>query len=105
MKRFRVLRFVATVPVITETATITFGPTGPNEPVTVYAMAIAAAREVTVMAGGVELSPHSIVAISDMAGIYQISVRLPSGASAGDMSMSLKIKTVDASVVTSYSCL
>jgi trimeric autotransporter adhesin len=73
----------------------------PDEPVTIYATGITAAQEVLVVAGGVEVSPQSIVPVNDFAGIYQVSVHLPSGPADGDMSISLKIKMLDGSVVTS----
>ena len=73
----------------------------PDEPVTIYATGIAAAREVSVVAGGVEVSPQSIVPVHDFAGMYQISVQLPSGPADGAMSISLKMKMLDGSVVTS----
>jgi uncharacterized protein (TIGR03437 family) len=73
----------------------------PDELVTVYATGIAAAEEVSVAAGGVEVSPQSIVAIPDLAGIYQVSVRLPSGPEGGDMAITLKSKTLAGSIVNS----
>jgi uncharacterized protein (TIGR03437 family) len=73
----------------------------PDEPVTIYATGITAAEEILVVAGGVEATPQSIVATPDLAGIYQVSVRLPSGSADGDMSISLKVKMSAGSVVTS----
>jgi uncharacterized protein (TIGR03437 family) len=73
----------------------------PDELVTVYATGIAAAQEVWVVAGGVEVSPQSIVAIPDVVGMYQISVRLPSSPTGGDISIALKSKALDESLVTS----
>jgi uncharacterized protein (TIGR03437 family) len=72
-----------------------------DEPVTIYATGIAAAQEVSVVAGRVEIRPQSIVAIPDFAGMYQVSVRLPSAPAYGDMPISLKMKMLDGSVVTS----
>jgi uncharacterized protein (TIGR03437 family) len=73
----------------------------PDELVTVYATGIAAAQELSVAAGGVEVSPQSIVAIPDLAGMYQISLHLPSGPAGGDMSITLKSKMLDGSLFTS----
>jgi uncharacterized protein (TIGR03437 family) len=73
----------------------------PGEPVTLYATGIGAAQDVSVVAGGVEVTPQSIVPLRDFAGMYQISVQLPSGRADGDMSISLKMKMLDGAVVTS----
>jgi uncharacterized protein (TIGR03437 family) len=73
----------------------------PDELVTVYATGIAAAQEVSVEAGGIEVVPESVVAIPDIAGMYQVSVRLPSGSAGGDIPISLKIKILGGSFVTS----
>ena len=73
----------------------------PDQLVTVYATGIAAAQEVSVTAGGVEVSPQSIVAIPDSPGMYQVSVHLPPGLADGDMPITLKSKTLDGSLVTS----
>ena len=77
----------------------------PGDPVTVYATGIGPAREVSVVAGGVEISPQSMVPIPDFAGMYQVSVRLPSGLADGDMPVYLKMKMSDGSVVTSNAVL
>jgi trimeric autotransporter adhesin len=73
----------------------------PDEPVTVYATGIAAAQEVLVVAGGAEISPQSIVALPGLAGMYQVSIRLPAALAYGNTSLSLKIKMLDGSLVTS----
>jgi uncharacterized protein (TIGR03437 family) len=73
----------------------------PDELVTVYATGIAAAQELSVAAGGVEVSPQSFVAIPDLAGMYQVSVRLPSGQAGGDMAITLKSKKLDGSLANS----
>jgi hypothetical protein len=73
----------------------------PDELVTVYATGIEAAQEVSVVADGNEVSPQSVVAIPGLAGMYQVSVRLPSGPSGGDMAITLKSKTLDGSFVNS----
>jgi uncharacterized protein (TIGR03437 family) len=73
----------------------------PDDPVTVYATGIGAGQEVAVVAGGVEISPQSMVAMPDFAGMYQVSVHLPSGPADGDMPIYLKLKMLDGSVVTS----
>ncbi len=73
----------------------------PNESVTIYATGIASAQHVSVVAGGVEVSPESIVPVSDFAGMYQVSAHLPSGPAGGDMSISLKMIMPDGSVVMS----
>jgi uncharacterized protein (TIGR03437 family) len=73
----------------------------PNEPVTVYATGIAGVQEVSVVAGGIEVSPQSIIACPDSPGMYQVSVRLPSGLSDQDMPISLKMKNLDGTIITS----
>ena len=73
----------------------------PDEPVSIYATGIAAALEVSVVVGGVEVSPESMAPVHDFAGMYQVSVHLPSGPGGGDMPVSLKMKMLDGSVVTS----
>jgi uncharacterized protein (TIGR03437 family) len=73
----------------------------PDDPVTIYATGIAALREMSVVAGGTEVSPQSIIAIPDLAGMYQVTLRLPAGPTEGDMSISLKMKMPDGSVATS----
>jgi uncharacterized protein (TIGR03437 family) len=77
----------------------------PDEPVTVYATGIREAQEVSVVAGGVEATPRSVVASPDLAGMYQIFVRLPSGSADGNMSISLKVKMLDGSIVVSNDVL
>jgi uncharacterized protein (TIGR03437 family) len=73
----------------------------PDDLVTIYATGIGAAQEVSVVAGGLEVTPQSIVAIPDLAGMYQVSVRLPSGPPGGDMAITLKSKMSDGSLVKS----
>ncbi len=73
----------------------------PDDPVTIYATGIAALRELSVVAGGTEVSPQSIIAIPNLAGMYQVSARLPAGPAEGDISISLKMRMPDGSVVTS----
>jgi uncharacterized protein (TIGR03437 family) len=78
----------------------------PDELVTVYATGISGAQEVSVVAGGIEVSPQSIVAIPDLAGVYQISVQLPPGpAAGGDMTIALRSRTLDGSLVNSNDVL
>jgi uncharacterized protein (TIGR03437 family) len=73
----------------------------PDDLLTVYATGIASAQEVSVIAGGVEVTPLSLVADPERAGIYRISLRLPPGPADADMPVSLKMKMPDGSVVTS----
>jgi uncharacterized protein (TIGR03437 family) len=73
----------------------------PDDLVTIYATGIAPAQDVSVAAGGVAVSPQSIIAMPDMPGMYQITLRLPAGPAGGDMPVSLKIKNPDGSIVTS----
>ena len=73
----------------------------PDEPVTIYATGIVAAQELSVVAGGIEVRPQSMLPIPDFAGLYQVSVHLPSGPADGEVSISLKMKMLDGSVATS----
>jgi uncharacterized protein (TIGR03437 family) len=73
----------------------------PDEPVTIYATGIATAREVSVVADGIEITPQSTVAIPDAAGMYQIGVNLPPGSEGRNMSISLKTKIPDGSIIVS----
>jgi uncharacterized protein (TIGR03437 family) len=72
----------------------------PHGSVTIYATGISVA-EVSVVAEGIEVTPQSIVAIPDLAGVYQVSVRLPPGPEDGNMAISLKTKTLDGSEASS----
>ena len=73
----------------------------PGEPVTIYATGIATAREVSVVADGIEITPQSTVAIPDVAGMYQICLNLPSSGEGRNMSVSLKTKIPDGSTAKS----
>lgn len=73
----------------------------PDELVTIYATGIAAAQEVSVAAGDFAVSPQSITAMPGVAGMYRITLRLPSGPAGGEMSISLEVKTSDGSIAKS----
>jgi uncharacterized protein (TIGR03437 family) len=73
----------------------------PGELVTVYATGIAAEGEVSVAADGMEIRPQSIIAVPELAGIYQVSARLPSGLPDGDIPVSLKVKLLDGATAAS----
>ncbi len=73
----------------------------PGELVTVYATGIAAEGEVSVAADGMDIRPQSIIAVPELAGIYQVSVRLPSGLSDGDIPVSIKVKLLGGAVAAS----
>ncbi len=73
----------------------------PGEPVTIYATGIEAAKEVSVVIGGVATTAQSIVAVPDLAGMYRVSVVVPSGTAGGETSVSLKVKQSGESIVTS----
>jgi hypothetical protein len=72
-----------------------------DEPVTIYATGIATAPEVSVVADRIEITPQSTVAIPDAAGMYQISVNVPSNGEGRNMSISSKTKMPDGSTVMS----
>lgn len=73
----------------------------PDEMVTIYSTGIAAARDVSIVAGGVEVSPQSIEAMTEQAGMYEVTVRLPAGLADGDMPVSLKVTKADGTVLMS----
>jgi len=73
----------------------------PDEPATIYATGIDPTQQISVIAGGIEVSPQSIIASPDIAGMYQITVTLPSGPADGNMAVFLKIKMWDGSIAMS----
>jgi uncharacterized protein (TIGR03437 family) len=64
----------------------------PEELVAIYATGIGEAHKVSVIAGGVELPAQSPVAIPDLPGLYQITVRLPAALDDGKESISLNVQ-------------
>jgi hypothetical protein len=76
----------------------------PGESLTLYATGIEPAQSLSVIAGGVELSPESLVAVPGSAGVYRISFRLPALAY-GDAEISLKNRLADGREYASNSVL
>ena len=81
------------------------GAAFPAGVVTVYATGIRKAGDLSVMLGNTAITPQSVAATPDHAGLYQVSVRLPSGTAAGDMPLALNLKMQDGSVFVSNQVL
>jgi hypothetical protein len=74
----------------------------PGEPVTIYATGIDTSQQISVVIGGTEVVPQSIVAVPDLAGVYEILLNLPSVLPTDDaMVVFLKIPSSDGSEVVS----
>jgi uncharacterized protein (TIGR03437 family) len=73
----------------------------PDESVTLYSTGIEATQQISVIVGGIEVIPESVTAVTVLAGMYQVSFRLPSGLADGDVDVSLKIRLADGTTVGS----
>jgi uncharacterized protein (TIGR03437 family) len=76
-------------------------PALPDDPVTLYATGIDVTQEISLIAGGMELSPLSITASPGHAGVYEIAFKLPSAAQSGNTDVSLRVRLTDGSTLTS----
>jgi uncharacterized protein (TIGR03437 family) len=73
----------------------------PGETVTIYATGINPPQKISVMTGTTELKPESIVASTERAGVYEISVTLPNALADGDSEVLLKVLEADGSAIMS----
>ena len=73
----------------------------PGEAVTIYATGIEATQRVSVRVGEIEVSPQSISADPELAGVYRVYLILPRGDADDKTAVSLKIQMLDGSTVMS----
>jgi uncharacterized protein (TIGR03437 family) len=77
----------------------------PGDLLTIYATGIENAPDISVALGEIEVSPLSVAAVPGIAGVYQLNVILPDGVNEEDIPVSLKIRMLDGSTVTSNKVL
>jgi len=72
-----------------------------GDSLTIYATGIGDAHEVSIAVDEIEIRPQSIAALSGAAGVYQINMVLPDGLTKDNLPISLRVRMLDGSTVTS----